>query len=157
SAVARAGDKRPDQTPVPPLKSWNVPEAKKATLKNGATLFLMEDHDLPLVEVRIKLRAGSLWDPDDKVGLAGLAGEVWRTGGTKTHPGEKLDELLEQHGAQLEVHIGHDEGSINLSVLKEDLDLGLKLVGELLNEPTFDESKVDQAKRERLAGIQRRN
>jgi predicted Zn-dependent peptidase len=158
--VARAGDeskKRPDQVPVPPLKSWNVPEAKKTTLKNGVTLFVLEDHDLPLVEIRCTLRAGGLWDPDDKVGLAGLAGEVWRTGGTKTHPAEQLDQLLEKRGAVLEIHVGHDSGSIHLSVLKEDADFGLGLVKELLTEPTFDAAKLDQAKRARLAGIKRRN
>src|SRR2546430_2704682 len=84
--VARAGDegakKRPDSVPVPPIKSWDVPVAKKSQLKNGVTVFVLEDHDLPLVELRCRLRAGSLWDPEDKVGLAALAGQVWRTGGT---------------------------------------------------------------------------
>jgi zinc protease len=133
-----SGKKPADQVPIPPLKSWNVPEAKRFVGLNGLTVFVMEDHDLPLVEIRCTLRAGSLWDPEDKVGLAGIAGSVWRTGGTKTHPAEALDALLEKKGAVLETGVGHDSGSITLSVLKEDADLGTSLLKELLTEPTFD-------------------
>lgn len=159
AAPARSDDKkkRPDEVPLPPLKSWNAPDAKKVTLKNGVTLFVLEDHDLPLVEIRCQLRAGSLWDPEDKVGLASMAGAVWRTGGTKTHPAEELDKLVESHGISLECHVGHDSGAINLSVLKDDVDLGIQLLKELLTEPTFDEAKLEQAKRQTLSGIKRRN
>lgn len=150
-------DRAVDKVPIPPLKAFDPPAAKPVKLPNGIECFLLEDHELPLVDVQLVLRAGSVWDAEGDMGTASLAGSVWRTGGTKTHPKEKLDELLEKHGMSLEAGIGHDQGSIHLSCLKEDLDLGLTLVKELLTEPLFPEDKLEQAKQEHLSGIEARN
>src|SRR5581483_5895694 len=160
AGVALGGDrkKRPvDEVPVPPLRAFDPPAAKQVKLANGIECWLLEDHDLPLVEVSVTLRAGSIWDPEDKVGLASIAGSVWRNGGTKSHPKEKFDEVVEAHGMTLEAGVAHDQGSIHLSCLKEDLALGLSLVKELLTEPLFPQDKLDQTKTEVTSGIERRN
>ena len=161
AGVALAEDKKKDRpvdkVPIPPLKAFDPPAAKSVKLANGIECFILEDHELPLVDVQIVLRAGGAWDADDQVGLADIAGDAWRAGGTKTHPQEKLDQVLEKHGMSLEASIGHDQGSVHLNCLKEDLDLGLSLLKELLTEPLFPEEKIDQAKREMLSGIEQRN
>src|SRR5580704_16461093 len=89
AALARDADKRPvDKLTIPPLRDFTPPPAKSVKRANGVQAFLLEDHELPLVEVEVILRAGSVWDPADEVGLASVAGAVWRSGGTKTHPKE---------------------------------------------------------------------
>src|SRR5271154_3245297 len=150
-------DRPVDKVPIPPLKPFTPPVPKAIKLANGIQAFVLEDHELPLVEVELILRAGGMWDPADEVGLSRVAGSAWRKGGTKTHPKEKLDEVLERHGASLEVEIGHDQGSIHLSCLKEDLELGLGLMKELLVEPLFPDDKLEEAKEAALSAIQRRN
>jgi predicted Zn-dependent peptidase len=158
AALAGEPDQRPvDKLKIPPLREFTPPAAKSVKLANGIQAFILEDHELPLVEVEVILRAGSVWDPADEVGLASVAGSVWRKGGTKTHPKEKLDEVLEARGATLEAGIGHDQGSIHLSCLKEDLELGLSLMKELLTEPLFPDDKLEETKTEELSGIDRRN
>lgn len=157
AGVALAGDRPVDKLPTPPLNPFSLPAPKLVKLGNGIQAFLLEDHDLPLVDVQVILRAGSVWDPEDEVGLASVAGSVWRKGGTKTHPKEKLDEILEKHGASLEAGIGHDQGSIHLSCLKEDLELGLSLMKELLTEPLYPEDKLAETKEAMLSAIERRN
>ena len=66
--------------PLPPLK---VPDPTEITLSNGMKVLLLEDHELPLVSGAALIRTGNLFDPADKHGLAGLTGEVLRSGGTK--------------------------------------------------------------------------
>ncbi len=66
--------------PLPPLK---VPEPVEFTLSNGMKVFLLEDHELPLVSGSALIRTGNLFDPADKQGLAGMTGEVLRSGGTQ--------------------------------------------------------------------------
>ena len=66
--------------PLPPIK---VPEPDEVTLSNGMNVFLLEDHELPLVERPALIRTGNLFDPADKNGLAEITGEVLRSGGTK--------------------------------------------------------------------------
>ena len=65
--------------PLPPLK---VPDPVEVTLSNGMKILLLEDHELPLVSGAALIRTGNLFDPSNKRGLAGLTGEVLRSGGT---------------------------------------------------------------------------
>src|SRR5579862_9818633 len=66
----------------PPLPPIQVPKPTKLTLSNGMKVFLLEDHELPLVNGTALIRTGNLFDPADKHGLAGLTGDVLRSGGT---------------------------------------------------------------------------
>src|SRR6185436_17370755 len=78
----------------PPLARFEVPQPQRVELENGLVVLLLEDHELPLVEATALVRAGSALDPADKVGLAELAGQVLRTGGTETLTGDQLDDWL---------------------------------------------------------------
>ena len=71
-------------------------------LQNGLVVYLMEDHELPLVTGTALVRTGSRLEPAEKVGLANIAGEVIRTGGTKKHSPDELNEILEQRAAAVE-------------------------------------------------------
>ena len=51
-------------------------------------VFLLEDHELPIVQVSARIRTGSRLEPADKVGLSGLTGTVMRSGGTATWTGD---------------------------------------------------------------------
>src|SRR5207253_7180478 len=84
--------------PLPPLK---VPEPTQVTLSNGLKVLLLEDHELPLVSGGALIRTGNLFDPANKHGLAGLTGEVLRSGGTKAKTGDELDVELENVAASV--------------------------------------------------------
>ena len=60
---------------------FSPPDAERVVLDNGMVVYLLEDHELPLVTINATLRTGSWLDPADKVGLAGMTGAVMRTGG----------------------------------------------------------------------------
>jgi len=67
----------------PPLKHIPIPNVATYTLPNGMKLYLLEDHELPVVSGTIRVRTGNLFEPPDKVGLATITGVVMRSGGTK--------------------------------------------------------------------------
>jgi len=46
----------PEAGPTPPLR---LPEIQRATLSNGATLMLVEHHELPVVQMTLVIMAGS--------------------------------------------------------------------------------------------------
>ena len=56
----------------PPLRPIQIPKIEKATLPNGMRIYLLEDHELPIVHGTALVRTGNLFDPPDKVGLAGI-------------------------------------------------------------------------------------
>src|ERR1700687_4669633 len=110
------------QIPIPPLPAFKPQAPKRIELKNGMVIFLQEDHELPLIDGTARIRGGSVNEPDAKVGLVDIYGEVWRTGGTKTQTGDQLDDFLEVRAAKVETGGGPDSTSINWSCLKGDFD-----------------------------------
>ncbi|MBC8218466.1 MAG: insulinase family protein [Planctomycetes bacterium] len=141
----------------PKLGDIEVPEVEQVTLANGMRLFLLEDHELPLINLSVRIRTGSLYEPAEKIGLASITGEVMRTGGTATMTGDEMDEELEAIAASVETGIGLNSGSASMSVLKRDLDKGLSILADVLMNPAFREDKIQLAKMQAGSSIARRN
>lgn len=141
----------------PPLKPIKIPNVATFTMPNGMKLYLLEDHELPLVRGTALVRTGNLFDPPDKVGLATITGMVMRTGGTKDKTGDQLDEELENIAASVESSIDESFGSASFSCLKENTDEVLGVFHDLLTAPGFRQNKIDLAKTELRSGISRRN
>jgi zinc protease len=139
------------------LREIQIPEIERVTLANGMHLFLLEDHELPLINMSVLIRTGSMYESADKVGLASITGEVMRTGGTTTRTGDQIDEELESIAASVETGIGLDSGSASMSVLEGDLDKGLSILADVLMNPVFREDKLQLAKIQAHSMIARRN
>ena len=77
--------------PAPDVK---VPDYSRFELKNGMIVYLMEDHELPLVSGTALIRTGDRFEPGSKVGLAGLTGAVMRSGGTQTHSPRGTESII---------------------------------------------------------------
>ena len=133
-----------------------VPEVERVVLENGMIVYLLPDRELPLVTVSAMIRTGSIYEPADKVGLAGLTGIVMRTGGTARLTGDQVDEELEFLAANISMGIGGESGAAALDILKKDLSRGLAIFADMLRAPTFEPAKVEQAKRQALEAIRRR-
>ena len=141
----------------PPLNQPQPPVPDRFELGNGMIVYLLEDHELPIIDISVRIRTGSIYEPADKVGLASITGAVMRTGGTTSKTGDELDEILENLAASVETGIGSDSGSASMSVLKEDLDTGLSILADILINPAFREDKIELEKVQHRSGIARRN
>jgi zinc protease len=141
----------------PALPAFNVPQPETFTLPDGLRVFLMEDHEIPVINVRTMVRTGGFYEPQDKIGLARLTGTVQRTGGTSSMTGDKIDDFLEARAASIETFIGGDSGAAMMNCLKQDFDDVFKLYVDVLRNPAFAQDKLDLAKVQANAGISRRN
>lgn len=141
----------------PPLKPIKIPDVAMFTLPNGMRLYLLENHELPLVRGSALVRTGNLFDPADKVGLANITGMVIRTGGTKDKTGDQLDVQLENIAASVETSIDESFGTASFSCLKENTDEVLGVFHDVLTMPGLRQDKIDLAKTELRSGISRRN
>lgn len=140
-----------------PLHPFHPQIPKRIQLANGMVIFLQEDHELPLVRGFTQIRGGSRDEPADKVGLASIYGQVWRTGGTKTKTGDQLDDYLEARAAKVETSGSSDSASVTWDCLKETFDDVFKVYLELVREPEFRQDKIAIAKNQLNTGISRRN
>lgn len=145
------------QLRFPPLEEVKLPKYERFMLDNGMVVYLMEDHELPLVGGTVLVRTGDRLEPANKVGLANLTGVVMRTGGTQKHSADELNQLLEQRAAAVESGIGESSGSASFSALSEDLEMVFGLFSEVLRQPIFAQDKLDLAKTQVKGGIARRN
>jgi zinc protease len=146
-----------NQLKFPPLPAFNPQQPTRIQLSNGMVIFLQPDHELPLVSVTARIRGGAISEPAAKVGLVGLYGEVWRTGGTKTKTGDQMDDFLEARAAKIETGDGSDSTSISLNCLKGDFDPVFEMYLDLLRNPEFRGDKLELAKEQAYTGIARRN
>ena len=132
-------------------------EQYRHVLSNGVVVYLVEDHDLPLVNISTLVRTGTYLDPAGKEGLASLTGSQIRIGGTSTKNAEQFDEALAFLAANMNSSIGPLQGNASLNLLTKDIDQGLGLFFDMLRNPAFQEDRIQLAKSQLLQGMERRN
>ncbi|MEX0769888.1 MAG: pitrilysin family protein [Balneolaceae bacterium] len=146
-----------DEIEYPEINNFEKPDVEIFDLDNGIRFYLVEDHELPLINIRSIIRTGGVLVPNEKAGMAGLTGTVMRSGGTEDIPADELNEMLEDRAASMETGIGFTSGSASMNVLKEDFSELLPVFKDLLLNPAFPEEKIDLAKTQRKSTISRRN
>ena len=148
----------PDQLLFPPL-DYEPPHASqhRHVLNNGLVGFFVEDHELPLVNVSLVIRAGSHLDPDDKRGLMEAVLSLLRSGGTQRWRAEEFDEEADFLAVSISTSAGLNSCGANLNVLTKDLDQGLDLFFEMLTNPAFQQDRLNLYKSRVLQNLGRRN
>ncbi len=157
AASSMAAAKPYQELSYPPLPEIELPDYQRLTLDNGMVLYLMENHELPLVSGQMSIRTGSRFEPGDQVGLAELTGSLLRSGGTEIQPPAELNQFLEDRAASIETRIGTSSGSASFSSLSEDLEPVLNSFAQVLRQPAFDESQFAFLQAQVEGGLARRN
>ena len=132
------------------------PEPDRVVLENGMVIYLLEDHELPLITIGALMRTGGWLDPPDKVGLAALTGNVMQSGGGGGLSAAEVDDELAQFAGRMTIAIGRQSGSASLDVMPKDLQQALRLFAGVLRTPAFDPARVDLAKLQAMERIRRR-
>ena len=141
----------------PPLPQVKIPEPVQFTLSNGMRVFLLEDHELPLIRGLALVHTGNLFDPSDKRGLSQVMADVLRSGGTKSKTGDQLDEELENIAGTVEAGMDESSASVSFSGLKETADRVLAVFKDVLTNPEFRQDKLDLTLTQYRSAIARRN
>jgi zinc protease len=143
--------------PSTELRAFKARAPQRFELENGIVLFLLEDHELPLIDLNLTVRGGELFEPPEATGLAQAVTSVMRSGGSATYPGDKLDELLEDMAASISFGMALDSASGGLSTLKEDFAKGLAIFVDVLRSPAFPDEKLDLYLAQARTAVAKRN
>jgi len=144
-ATAADADSRliaPDKIAYPELK-FDLPKAERVVLENGIVLYIMEDHELPIVNINALFRTGSIYDPPGKEGVAELVAFVMRTGGTKKLAGDEIDRRLDSLAASISFSMSTEHATGDLSVLSKDIDEALDYFSQMIISPAFEKCKLN--------------
>jgi predicted Zn-dependent peptidase len=142
-----------------PAFRYEAPKAAayRQKLASGSTAYMVEDHNLPLINVSLLVRTGEYLEPAGKTGVASLTGSQIRSGGTKSRPPADFDEQAAFLAAQISSGIGATEGQASVNCLSKDIDACLDLYFDMLRNPGFAEDRLKLAKAQLIQALQRRN
>jgi zinc protease len=147
----RRGD-RPIPLPAPSRAAAPPRRVSRFTLENGVSVVVQENRANPTFALRASLPAGSLVEPRDRAGLAGLAASML-TRGTERRTAREFAAALEDVGAGLSAGADALATSITGQALSRDFDLVMDLFAEMLRFPAFPTPEVERLKGQALAGV----
>ncbi len=134
------------EQPPPPVASKEspFPALRRAPLANGLDVAIAEAHALPLVQIRVVVRAGNGYGA--MPGAAEMTANLLKDGGTRTMKSAELLDRIESLGASLSVDVDMDSSRLSLSIPKDKLDAALSILAEVVTEPAFDERELGKLK-----------
>jgi len=142
-------------TPPPPGPAREVrfPAFQQKTLDNGLLVVVIEQHEQPLVSIRMMLNAGKAYEPDGKAGLAEATASLL-TKGTPTRSAQQIAETIDFVGGNLSTNAGTEAGYADVAVTSDQLGLGFDLLSDIVLHPTFPEDELERWRRQALSGLQ---
>jgi zinc protease len=154
SAQTPAPSKPKDAGPPPaPAKEVRFPSFEQKTLPNGLRVVVIEQHEQPLVSLRLLLAAGKSFEPADKAGLAEATATLL-TKGTATRSAQQIAETIDFVGGSLAAAASLESGFADASVTADQLDLGFELLADVVLRPSFPQDELDRWRKQALSGLQ---
>jgi zinc protease len=133
-------------------QSFKLPNYTSFKLANGLTIYLMEQHDVPVISVSAILPAGAIYDYDS-AGLASLTATALKHG-TKNFTKEKIDEELDFIGANVTTYASKEFSGLSSRFAAKDRDKVLEIIKELLLSPVFDAAEFEKEKSRLLVKLE---
>jgi zinc protease len=156
-AAPAAGQNRswPSESAPRPLPSKPVPfpPYELRTLDNGLQVVVVQHHEQPAISMRMIVRVGSARDPRDKVGLATLVASLLDQG-TTTKSATELNEEIDFMGARMGAGAGTDLTFLNVIVMKDSFDEGLRILSDMARRPGFAPEELERQRQQAISTMQ---
>jgi zinc protease len=143
---------RSRQPVLPPPRPTRQPPVLRHTLRNGLEVCIVEQQVLPVVDVRLVMRAGAVHNAPDRAGCAFLAADMLDEG-TELRGAPEIADTIELLGASLVSRASWDSSAVVLHVLEPRLMPALELLAETASRPAFASAEFERVRDERLAAI----
>jgi zinc protease len=145
-----------DLTKPPPLgapPALNPPQITTRELTNGLKIVVIEQHELPLVDVLLQVRSGGESDPTGKAGTAALTAAMI-TEGTTTRTALQIADQAAYLGVQLNASSGWEQSTVSVHTPTAQLDSALALFGDVALRPSFPTADLERVRKVRLTALQ---
>ncbi|HYK87398.1 MAG TPA: pitrilysin family protein [Acidobacteriota bacterium] len=139
--------------PKPGLQSTlRLPVPELFLLPNGLTIYLVEQHSLPIVSANLIILSGSERNPSGLPGLSSFTAEMLDEG-TGRRSALEIAFEADQLGATLSTGSSTDLSYIAVRTLKKNIDPALELMSDVLLRPEFPEHEIERVRHDRLTQI----
>jgi zinc protease len=153
-AVTASAQKPDRSTPPKPgaPPALKLPPVQKQKLANGLDVWVVEQHEVPMVQANLIVRAGSAADPAGKYGVASMTANMLDEGAAGRSALELAD-AVEFLGAQLSTTSTFDYSAVRLSAPTARLSDALSLMADVAIRPTFPAGELERLRKERLTRL----
>lgn len=129
-----------------PIQHWQ--------LANGAQVYFVESHDLPMLDVSVDFPAGSAFDPATKAGLASLTHRMLDQGAGGLSDNQIASGLADV-GAELGGRLDADRAGVVLRTLSSPAEqaAALAMLTRVLTQPAFSAAVVEREKTRVIAAL----
>ena len=116
--------------PTPTVaKNFEPPMPVVSQLDVGGRLWLLEDHDLPVVVMNIVLPGGSVTDPEGQWGLAELSNQMLLES-TVNKTSTELSTMLYELAVDVGIQTTRQHTIVQISTHKDRIDSALEIISE---------------------------
>ena len=126
--------------------------AVRHVLPNGGIVISKEAHTVPAVTFQVSVRAGSIYDSNELLGLSHLTSRVLDRG-TLQRSNDEIAEALDARGVSLSINANRHVLTVGCTCLSDDFEALLELVGDIVTQPSFPEDEIEKRKGEVLNAI----
>jgi zinc protease len=126
-----------------------APAILKHRLSNGLPVWIVEQDELPVVQMSLVVQAGTAADPPSRFGIASLTAALLTAGAGARSAVEFADDL-DANVANLSASTTADTSLLRLYVPVAGLAAVLPLMADMAQRPTFPAPELERARRQRL-------
>lgn len=130
-------------------RPFRVPATERLVLANGLTVTLAPYGATPKATVRLVLPTGSVDEAVGESWLAALTGDLVQEG-TTTRTAEQIATEAASMGGTLSLGVGADRTNVGGDVLEEYAPDLVRLIADVVRNPSFPESELDRLKNNRI-------
>jgi len=122
-----------------------LPKAQEFALSNGLAVRVISRHELPLFSMQLVLRAGSVYDPAGKEGLASLTSDMLLRG-TESRTARQIAEDVAFGGGTLTNEAGYESVALSGEFLTAQGEKAVEILADLLLRSSYTAEEFDKTK-----------
>ncbi len=131
------------------------PRVEEVVSPGGVRAYLVTERSVPFLSLELRFRAGAVFDPPDRAGLAHMAAGLLDEG-AGPYDSQAFQRELQDNAIKLACEVDHDDLAIRLKTLTATREHAFELLRLALTEPRFDPEPVERIRAQVLADLRRR-
>lgn len=147
-----------DLIPPPVAKApapVELPAIESFKLANGLQVHVIKNDRLPVVSLQVAVRAGRMHEPQARLGVAEIAGDML-VKGTKRRDALAIAKTIDFVGGTISADATYEATLLSCSVLARNLGTCLELMPEMLTQPAFPENELQRIREQAVGAIRTR-
>ncbi len=153
SSINNAQEVNRNEPPdLPAPSQMNLPPIQQFELSNGLKIYLMERHEVPLMQLNVIIHAGSVNNQSDKAGLANMTMQMLMEGAAGKSSLQLADEI-DFLGVGIYSNAGAHYSKVSLHSPLSKFDDGLRILDEIILRPDFPAKELERKQKEFLTSL----